>query len=353
MDPRWLKARLAVYQEEAGDGTGGSAGGTGSTGGDKLEGDTGGDTGGEKGDDKGTQDPKGNDKGDAGKGGEKDPGKGAGGDKGAGDDKGEATKWAPDWREKVAAGDDAKLKRLARYASPDAALDALFQLQNKIGSGELRAKLPKNATPEQMGEWRQANGIPESPEKYELKLADGLVIGEEDKPYVDAFLARVHAKDVTNEQASAFVNAYYDIVAQQTQERHEKDREIAQATEDELRQEWGADYRRNSNVIQNLLATAPSGLGEELLHGRMSDGTPIGASPKMLRWLASIALDINPHSTVVSAANGDIAGSIDTQIADIEKTMRENRQAYNADEKMQARYRELLTAREKVQAKAK
>src|SRR3972149_123122 len=49
-----------------------------------------------------------------------------------------------------AAFDEKKvLGRLERYASPSAALDALFQLQDRISRGEMRSALPKDAKPEE------------------------------------------------------------------------------------------------------------------------------------------------------------------------------------------------------------
>ena len=83
---------------------------------------------------------------------------------------------------------DKKLKKLGRYASPQAALDALFNAQARISSGELKAPLKEDATPEEKAAWRAENNIPETPDKYELKLSDGLIVGDADKPLVDDFL---------------------------------------------------------------------------------------------------------------------------------------------------------------------
>jgi len=48
----------------------------------------------------------------------------------------------------------------------------------------------------------------------------------------------------------------------------------------------------------------------------------------------------------VPGAGANAGQAIADEIATIERTMRENRPAYNRDERMQARYRQLLEARE-------
>ena len=99
-------------------------------------------------------------------------------------------------------------------------------LQNKIAAGEMRSTLPPNATEEQVKAWRSENGIPEAPEKYELKLKDGLVIGEEDKPIIDAFLKSAHGANMTAQQASQAVDWYYEEVERQTAQRAELQRRV-------------------------------------------------------------------------------------------------------------------------------
>ncbi len=260
--------------------------------------------------------------------------------------------WPDNWRDRVANGDAKVLSRLARYASPDAALAALNSLQEKVARGELRSALPKDATPEQIKAHNAEHGIPESPDKYELKLKDGLVVGKDDKPFVDEFLKGLHGAGMNNAQASAAVNWYYDMQDAQSEAQATKDSETARASEDVLREEWGKEFRPNMNLMHSLLDMAPPGLKDLLLHGRLSDRPAIGSSPAALRWLVGLAREINPAGALTGASGTAGADSIETEINGIEKTMREDRAAYNKDEKMQARYRELLGARDSLKARA-
>lgn len=256
--------------------------------------------------------------------------------------------WPDDWRTKSAKG-DAKLEaRFARYANPEAALTALIAAQNRISSGELKTQLGKNPSAEELTAWRAEQGIPEAPEKYDLDLGGGFVIGEQDKPLVAEFLKAAHGSNQTPEQVKASLRAYYAVNEQITATRADDDRRIQEEATETLRTEWGPEFKRNITLVHNLLdvTTSPE-VKQAFLGGRLADGTPIGSSPEALKMLLGLALVNNPSATVVpGASGGNQAEKVDEAIDAIEKTMRTNRTAYNKDEKMQARYRELLTVRE-------
>jgi len=251
----------------------------------------------------------------------------------------EAT-WPADWREKAASGDEKKLAKLSRYASPQAVADALLAAQAKLG--EKGTRLPKDATPEQVAQWRVDNGIPEKPDAYDVKLA-GIEISDADKPLIDKFLASAHGSNMTGDQVKASLQSYYEVLEDAKQERLRADSDLQVKAEDELRAEWGADYRRNLNMVTNLLGPD---LRDQLLLGRLADGTPVGSSPDVLRFLTSLALERNPTGIVAPSGVTNEA-TIDSEITKIETFMKTSRNAYNKDEKMQERYRQLLTYKSK------
>lgn len=273
-------------------------------------------------------------------------GQGQGSSEGA--DQGGKYQWTDGWRQQLAANDEKEVKRLERFNSPEDIYRSYRALEQRMSSGELRSVLPKDAKPEELAKWRTENGVPEAPDKYDLKFENGLVVGEEDKPIIDGFLKVAHGRNYTNEQVKDAVAWYYGEVDRQAEERNQQDQQATQKAQDELRAKWGNDYRGNMNRIHAMLDTAPQGVKEEFLAGRLADGTPIGSSTKMLEYMAHLARQINPVATVVPGAGGNITGAIEDEIGKIEKVMRENRSAYNKDEKMQSRYRELLDARSRL-----
>jgi hypothetical protein len=256
--------------------------------------------------------------------------------------------WPENWHDLAAKGDEKRLNALKRYASPEAMADALIAAQNRIRSGELKAALPKDAKPEEIAAWRAENGIPESPEKYEFKFADGTEPGKEDGAILDGFRKMAHTNNMHPDVAKSAVEWYYDEVKRVTDERIELDNKQRQDTEDALRAEWGDRYRQNKNVIEGFLTTFPESVRDAIKSARLPDGTGFFNHPDIMRGFVAAALEANPNATVVPGSGGDQMKGLDDEIANIEKTMRENRTAYNKDEKMQARYRELLGARQKV-----
>jgi len=301
------------------------------------------------------QDAAGDDKGNPGDGGgDGKPADGKPADQGGtGDGKPAAPEswWKEDWRDQVAKDDKSVKNILGRFATPADAIQSAIDIRKKISAGEIKMPLPKDAKPEDIAKWRTENGIPETPDKYELKLRDGLSIGKDDKPVIDGFLKAMHDKNTHPDVASAAVDWYYGEIERQTEERAVKDKALASEAHEALREEWGPEFRTNLNVVENLLATMPKDVAEDFKYGRLANGTPIMASPAAIKWLLNMNLQLNPHSKVVGNTAGNPASAIDDQIAAIEKTMRTDRKAYDKDEKMQQRLRGLYTDREGLKAK--
>jgi hypothetical protein len=256
--------------------------------------------------------------------------------------------WPEDWREKVAGGDAKVASRLSRYASPKALADALINAQNKLAS--TRPVLGKNATEDEIKEYREALGIPESPEKYDLSAYK---IEGNDKALIEGYLAKAHATHQTPEQVKAGIDAYFEIAGKIDQERIANDAQKIKDTEDELHAEWGREFRSNIERVNAFLDSAPEGLKERFFKGRLADGIPIGSDPATLRWLLSLELERNPTGVVVPGGGGDKQQTVDDELKAIDDFRRSNSKAYFKDEKMQARERTLLDYKNKQNEKGK
>lgn len=265
--------------------------------------------------------------------------------------------WPDDWRDKMAGGDEKLRKRLDRFQSPVDIQKSWAAAEQKISSGEFKAPLPDDATEDQVAAFRKENGIPDKPEAYLDNLPDGLVIGEADKDLVGSFLERAHGKNADPGVVADMIDWYYGQQEGLIAQGAEADKERARAGEDALRAEWGSEYRGNLNAMENFLAQAPADdegntMRDLLLSGRLSDGTMVKDSPLAVKWLTSLANDANPAGFIAPGSGLSQADSVDAEIKEIEGTMRTNRSAYNKDEKMQARYLQLLEAKEKLSSKA-
>lgn len=267
-----------------------------------------------------------------------------------------AASWREDWRAALAKGDEARLKRLERYASPEAVADALWNAQTKISSGQVREPLPENPTEQQITEWRKANGIPEKPDGYLENLGEGIVIGEADKQLATSFAEKMHKANADPAIVKTALGWYYEFEEQVQADLAEKDGRDRTETEDALRKEWGGDYRANVNAISGLLATAPESVRQEIANARLGNGRGMFNDPDALRWLMSLALIQNPAATVVpSGGGGDLGKSIGDEIAMWNAKMADPQSDYwkgvNA-EKNQARYRELVDAQARMKGRA-
>ncbi|MFM2125713.1 MAG: hypothetical protein RL328_2164 [Acidobacteriota bacterium] len=256
--------------------------------------------------------------------------------------------WPADWRERMAGDDKAFLNTLKRYSSPLTYAKAGFEAQQKIRSGEVKKPLGAEATAEEIAAFRKENGIPEAPDGYEIKLSEGMVPGEADKPLLDAFKGFAHGKNWTPGQLNEVLDWYYQQQDAQSAQRFQIDTQTKTASEEELRQEWGPEFRPNINAISNFLDGAPEGVKASLMLARAPDGTLLGNNANVLRWLADLSRDAMPGAGLVPAGTSNPAAAIGGEIEQIKRIMANDPQTYWKDEKMQTRYRELLAAQQKA-----
>lgn len=256
------------------------------------------------------------------------------------------------WREEMAGGDEDILKVLQRYTDPKQAGKALREQQKALSSRKPEIQKPgKDATEEQIAEFRKASGLPLSADDYikNLSMPDGRSIGEEDKKLVSDFAKEVGLSTeagLSQAQFDKAISWYYRTQQAQMDQIATEDHNNRVLTEDALRQEFGADFRANINAIGTLFDGAPKGLKDRLLSGRMADGRRLGDDKDMVVFLSRLARDLNPAATI-TPANGQTPGAtVDSRIAEIEKTMANNPDAYWKDSAMRGEYTKLLQVRE-------
>lgn len=260
-----------------------------------------------------------------------------------------------DWasvRTKIAGEDEKLLKQLSRYGTMEEAIKAGLSAQEKIA--KTRATRPgKDASPEELAAYREANGIPGSPEGYEIDLPNGIVLGESDKPYTDAFLKIAHKHHLPPEAANEIAATQLELREAEIAERSQRDAESLSSAHETLSkpEEWGSELKLNMNMIRGLLETAPSGVRENLEASRAADGTPLGNHVPTLKWLASLAREINPLATVVPGSGSNSQQALESELSKLEGMMADGSSEYwkglNA-EKNQARYRDLMEVKLKL-----
>ena len=253
------------------------------------------------------------------------------------------------WRELLANGDEKKLNQLKRYSDPTAFANKTFSLEAKLSSGEYKRPLPKDATPEQVKEWRQEQGLPETPEGYKIELSDGLIPGEADKPILEDLQKFAFEKNLAPNTLNDLTTWYYKKQAEIGKQQEVADVTFHEEAKDSLMSEWGLkDYRQNLAAMTALRDQMPQGLADRFLTGRTADGKRIGDDPVFLKWFASLARELNPNATVVGLDGGK---TVDSELDQIRKLRREDPTKYDQDKGLQQRELQLIEAQLKTKAR--
>jgi hypothetical protein len=246
--------------------------------------------------------------------------------------------WPENWRETVSKDDAKMLQRLSRYGSPEDVAKALIAAQNRIASGELKPVLGKDASPEELKEWRQAHGIPEAPDKYDL--GKEVKLDEADKPIYDVLFKAAHDSNQTPEQVKATVQAINRVKEAVAEHQEKQDQRFQQEGEDALRAEWGGEFRRNINLVHGLFdGSGSQDLKDQVLSARLADGRPIGSSAEAMKMLLGLALIKNPAGVVVEGGSGVTGEGIKTELEKLQKIPPAKKTA-----KQDERQRSLITA---------
>src|SRR3990167_9413465 len=175
---------------------------------------------------------------------------------GGGEDKPVTTPadWPENWPDVMAGGDAKLAAQYRRYHSPAAIGKAFVSLRQRMDSGELARARPDGdpddpAVKQALTEWRATAGIPEKPDGYLDKVPDGIVFGENDKPMLDGFLKDMHAKDVPPPYVHEALRWYKANEEKVINDRAVADKQHRATAEDEMRAEWGPDYRGHMQLI--------------------------------------------------------------------------------------------------------
>lgn len=266
-----------------------------------------------------------------------------------------------DWRARhvrLAGGDEALAKRLSRYSSEANWIKASIQAHDKLRAGEGRKALAPDAKPEEVEAWRKENDLPTTPEDM-LKAApdpDGFVFGEADKPFLDQYAKAVLGANGTPDEVARGKAVYASMMEQAQAQRTEADKAYHAEAMDVLLEEYGSNAARKAalNGIDNFLqATAPDEVRDAILGGRGRDGNLLRNNPHMLKWLSQMSHEINPAASLVPAGTTNPGKTMSDEIAALERDMStDGGRAYWSDPAKQKRYAELVTAREKMNARA-
>lgn len=267
-----------------------------------------------------------------------------------------ATSTTEDWRAEFAVGadgkpDDKAMERLKRFNSKGDMWKSYRELEAKVTSGQLAkpAPFPDKGTDQEKAAWRKERGLPEDIKGY--KLPETITVGDADRPTVESFLAKAHARNLDNDTVADLTQWYFESKAKNSEAQTLKDREAWTETERELKQKWGSeDYTVNKALYQNFLASAPEGVREAINAARDANGRKLGGNPEFLEWAVGMARTVNPLHTVVPAGGTGGMDSVTGEIEKLEAQISADRNAWNKNEAGQKRLMQLYEARDRFNA---
>ena len=254
-------------------------------------------------------------------------------------------------KQRLAKGDTKILNQLNRYASLENFARAGLAAQQKIRSGEFAKPLAEDASVAEIAEYRKQNGIPAEPSGYALPEINGYEWGEEDKEVAEAFLERMHRQNAAPALVSDALQWYGEHVAAEREAQAVLDKEDRDKTENDLRAQFGPDYRPTMALISRLVEDEASGfgaLGIDILKARLPDGRQLGAVSDFMGPLAALARTTYGDGGFVA---GDAAAAITERKQEIRAIMKAEPERYYR-EGLDKEYLDILEREQKAKASA-
>ncbi len=251
-------------------------------------------------------------------------------------------RWPDDWRAQMANGDDKAARLLERYTSPDAVGKALMSAQQRIRSGEVKLRPGPEATDEQRAEWRLEHGIPETAQDYDVPiLLDGKYedLDEFGKASIDAFRGTFHELDMPPEHAGKIMSVANEVALQQMERQAETDAARQEETEDTLRMDWGADYRKNIQLNAQFMQDRLGDSWQSFVTARTPEGLRLADDPKFNKFINQMAR--SEGGTVLQTGETAAGHNVQARIEEIRKIMSTDYSKYKR-EGLDVEYSKLL-----------
>ena len=158
-------------------------------------------------------------------------------------------------------------------------------------------------------------GVPESPEGYTFPIEEGQELTEAQKLSRDGWAKAFHEMHLPKSMADAIITRFEDEQAAQREAIELADDRYAEATEAELRVEYGDEYNANRQLA---VETARELFGEDfeaIKSATLANDRLMLDSPFMVRMLVRIGREMNEKG--VDLMTDTERGRLDDQIQDV------------------------------------
>lgn len=199
-----------------------------------------------------------------------------------------------DWRAAIAGEDKKIAKQLERFDSLSTFGKSYFEANAKLTSGKLVQIPGEDATDEDRAAWNKARGIPETPDKYEIKVKppEGMELTDHDKSRLGAITAALHkAGGVMADPAVVnYAHSLYYAEREEAEAQMEATATIQrERTEQYLAKLWpGPERKRNLMFADQAIGHFFGKDFAEVKDMQFADGSRLGDNVQFIQAMAKI-----------------------------------------------------------------
>lgn len=254
---------------------------------------------------------------------------------------------ADDWRARYAGEDTKRLEILSRYKTEADFANAFFEQRTALSKRAEPARLPENATPEQVAEWRKSLGLPEingdaKPdafmEAYKIAIPQGYEPSEFEKGVLGDFAKLAYEKGWSPAEVRGATDFFFEqqMAAQQAVNKDNVAKQ--QEWQNDLRRELGREYEpmvaAGEAYLNNMFADNPE-MKDNILHAQLPGGGYLGDHPAFVKMVADLALQ-NGFTDRIEANSMESGGkSLEQQQNELEQLQFKDPARYNLPETQQ------------------
>jgi hypothetical protein len=201
---------------------------------------------------------------------------------------GEDLAFTPGWQDKLP---EEMRPTAANYKDLPSLVKSLIHTK-QLASGKMEGyvKVPgEGATPEELAAFRKVQGVPDSPDAYELKKPDGELGNFYNEEEVKAFAAKAAELGLTKTQAAALAEWRLGISKDYDDKEREEGRTFIAERDKLFNEAWGNKKEAELVDAQRMLLTLDHSIDPKLVNF---------LEPKLVVALAAFAKKLNPDTMV-------------------------------------------------------
>lgn len=243
------------------------------------------------------------------------------------------------------AGEDAKaLERLARFNTPTDVTKALIEAQTKLSQRAEPPKLPENATPQQIAEWRKGLGVPDLGadakaeaflQAYKIAAPQGYELSQVEGGMLEGLAKLAYEKGHSPREVKDITDFYFKSQAENKAALEKIDTTKQKEWVGQLREEWGRDFEAKVAAGEQFLNQRFAGdmdAKTQLLNAQLPGGGKLGDSPQFVKMIAELAMANGMTDRIEANSLESNGKSLAERQIELEKLARTNRALYNSPE---------------------